>query len=145
MTDFFIDQVSRNDILKIVKEEQVVRYSKGIQEAYTQQFYSLKHDNYERINIEQEIQKFILRKFGFNDTSHSLEEYWKIPSTYWNDEEIKNSLFYMKLNIFCYPKVNPNDDLVDAELIDFQTNTSILLSTLHSKERPLIILAGSMT
>ena len=41
-----------------------------------------------------------VRKFGFNDNESSIEEYWKIPSTYWNDDEIKNAVFYMKLNIF---------------------------------------------
>ena len=145
MTDFEIDSVSREKILEMVKEEQSVRYSKGIQEAYTTQYYASKHENYERINIEREIQKYILKKFGFKDDMNSLEQYWKIPSTYWNDEEIKNSIFYMKLNIFQYPKVKIDDNMIDTFLIDYNTNANISLSSLETSGKPLIILAGSMT
>ena len=60
MTEFDINLVTRDKVLEMVKEEQIVRYSKGIQEAYTQQFHASKNDNYERVNIEREIQKKIL-------------------------------------------------------------------------------------
>lgn len=144
--EFNIEHVSREKILEMVKEEQTMRYSKGIQEAYTMQYLnSVKTGDYNRVNIEQEIQKFILTKFGFTDTQESLTEYWKIPSTYWNDPEVKNSIFYMKLNIFQYPKVNLHDDMIDINLIDYATNTPRLLSSLETNNRPLVILAGSMT
>ena len=145
MTEFEINSVTRDKILEMVKEEQVVRYSKGIQEAYTQQFHASKNDNYERVNIEREIQKYILRKFGFTDSIESLQEYWKIPSTYWNDEEVKNSIFYMKLNIFQYPNVKLEDELINVPLVDYKTNNIISLSSLQKPNRPLVILAGSMT
>jgi hypothetical protein len=146
MIDFKINEVERNLVLEMVKEEQSVRYSKGIQEAYTTQFNAQQNNpDYEPIRIEREIQKYILKKFGFNDNEISLEEYWKIPSTYWKDDEIKNSIFYMKLNIFQYPKVTLNDDIIDASLIDYETDQEINLSSLQNPGRPLIILAGSMT
>lgn len=145
MTEFEINSVTRDKILDMVKEEQIVRYSKGIQEAYTQQFYASKNDNYEHINIEREIQKYILRKNGFKDDMNSLQQYWKIPSTYWNDDEVKNSIFYMKLNIFQYPKVEVNDNLIDVELVDYNTENITYLSSLQTHRRPLVILAGSMT
>jgi hypothetical protein len=145
MIDFEINSVSREKILEMVKEEQTVRYSKGIQEAYTQQFHASKNKNYERVNIEREIQKYILRKFGFKDDDKSLEQYWKIPSIYWNDEEVKNSIFYMKLNIFQYPKVKIDDEIIDTPLINYKTNEPISLSSLETPGKPLIILAGSMT
>lgn len=99
---FTIHGVDRETIIRMVKEEQSVRYSKGVQEAYTIQYMNANHK--EVVNIEREVQQFILRKFGFKDDMESLEQYWKIPSTYWNDAEIKNNLFYMKLNIFNIPK-----------------------------------------
>lgn len=146
MNDFYIHNVERNKILEMLKEEQIVRYSKNIQEIYTQQYYLEKNNpNYIRVNIEQEIQKYILRKFGFKDDVDSLKEYWKIPSTYWKDEEIKNSIFYMKLNIFNYSKLEINDDMVDAELINYETNDFVSLKSLQKANRPLVILAGSMT
>lgn len=145
MTDFMIKLVSRDKILEMVKEEQTVRYSKGIQEVYTQQYHASKNQDYININIEQEVQKFILRKFGFKDDNQSLEEYWKIPSTYWKDDEIKNSLFYMKLNIFQYPKVKLDDNMINVNLINYETNNIVSLASLEKHVRPLIMLAGSMT
>ncbi len=145
MTTFLINTVNRDKILEMLKEEQKVRYSKGVQEAYTEEYHASKRNNYKRVNIEQEIQKFILRKFGFIDNKQSLEEYWKIPSTYWNDEEIKNSIFYMKLNIFQYPKVKIDDNIINTVLFDYKTENLINLTSLQNKNKPLVILAGSMT
>ena len=146
MTEFDINCVTREKVLEMVKDEQTVRYSKGIQEIYTEQYYaSSNNPNYKLVNIEREIQKHILRKYGFTDDETSLSGYWKIPSTYWNDEEVKNSLFYMKYNIFKYPSVKVGDQMIDIELLDYKTNKNVSLSSLQRADRPLVILAGSMT
>ena len=146
MVKFDIHEVDRNKILNMMREEQKIRYSKGIQELYTKQYYAKQtNPEYATVNIEREIQKFILRVFQFDDDDASLAEYWKIPSTYWNDEEIKNSIFYMKLNIFQYPKVSVNEDMIDTHLIEYKTGNEISLSSLQTSGRPLVILAGSMT
>lgn len=146
MVDFNIHEIQRNRILEMVTEEQSVRYSKGIQELYTTQFYAAQHNpNYQSVNMEREIQKYILKKFGFTDNDTSLAEYWKIPSTYWRDDEIKNSIFYMKLNIFQYPTLEINDDLIDTHLVDYTTEQEMDLRSLQTPGRPLILLAGSMT
>lgn len=144
--DFKIHEIPRSLVIDMLREEQVIRYSKGIQEAYTQQFYAQQNNpNYEVVQIEREIQKYILRKFGFKDDDNSLREYWKIPSTYWNDEEVKNSVFYMKLNIFQYPKVSVGDDLIDVNLVEYLTNKTVSLISLQTQNRPLVLLSGSMT
>lgn len=146
MVDFKIDKVERKQIIDMLREEQKVRYSKGIQEAYTKQYYSQQNNpHYETVPIEKEIQKYILRHFGFKDDDASLQEYWKIPSTYWLDEEVKNSVFYMKLNIFQYSKVSVGDSMIDVNIIDYQSKQDFTLSSLQTKGRPLVILAGSMT
>jgi hypothetical protein len=146
LEDFKIENINRNTILEMVKEEQKVRYSKTIQQAYTDQYYAQKNNpEYKVVRIEIDIQKFILRQFGFKYDTNSLNEYWKIPSMYWTDEEIKNSIFYMKLNMFQYPKISIDDDLIDTQLIGYSSNNKILLSSLQNQDRPLIILAGSMT
>jgi hypothetical protein len=144
--DFKIHEIPRSLVIDMLREEQVIRYSKGIQEAYTQQFYAQQNNpNYEVVQIEREVQKYILRTFGFKDDDNSLREYWKIPSTYWNDEEVKNSVFYMKLNIFQYPKVSVGDDLIDVNLVEYLTNKTVSLISLQTQNRPLVLLAGSMT
>ena len=145
MIDFKINEVERNKIIQMLTEEQKVRYSKEIQTIYTEQFYASKDPNYKPIRIESEIQKYILNKFGYNSDENSLKEYWKIPSTYWNDEEVKNSIFYMKLNIFKYPKVYVEDEMIDAKLINYKTGENVLLSQLQNPNKHLVILAGSMT
>ncbi len=144
--NFNIQNVDRDTILQMVKEEQKVRYSKEIQTIYTNQYYSTQNNpNYIPINIEQEVQKYILRMYGYNDGEESLKEYWKIPSTYWEVEEIKNNLFYMKLNIFKYPEINLEDNLIDVTLLNYKTNELTNLASLQTPNRPLVILAGSMT
>lgn len=151
MNEFFISHpnsimnATREKVIEMLKEEQKVRYSKGIQEAYTMQYIASQKNDYEKVNIEAEIQKHILRTFGYKDDERALKEYWKIPSTYWEDEEVKNSIFYMKLNIFQYPKVNVGDDMIDASLISYPENNVVSLASLQKNGRPLIILAGSMT
>ena len=137
---------TRAQRIEMLKEEQKVRYSNNIQNIYTEQYYAQENNpNYERINIEREIQKYILRKYGFKDDEKSLKEYWKIPSTYWNDEDVKNSIFYMKLNIFQNSILNIGDKMIDARLIDYTTDDFVSLSSLQKENRPLVILAGSMT
>jgi hypothetical protein len=144
--DFLISDVSRNVILTMLQEEQKVRYSKEIQDLYTRQYYNKQNNvNYEEVNIEREIQKYILGKFGYNITNKSLTEFWKIPSTYWNDEEIKNSIFYMKLNIFNYPKIKIGYELIDSQLINYESNELTNLKDLHTYDKPLVLLVGSMT
>jgi hypothetical protein len=146
MNTFILENVDRLKIIDILKEEEKVRYSKQIQEIYTTQYYnSLKTPTYKNINIEREIQKHILKYYGYDDSDESLKEYWKIPLYYWNDEEVKNSIFYMKLNIFQYPKIKIGDDLSDVDLMEYKNDKNIKLSDLSSNEKPLIILSGSMT
>jgi hypothetical protein len=151
MNDFFISHpnsimnATREKVIEMLKEEQKVRYSKGIQEAYTMQYIAAQENGYGRVNIEAEIQKHILRTFGYKDDERGLKEYWKIPSTYWEDEEVKNSIFYMKLNIFQYPKVKVGDNMIDASLISYPENNVVSLSSLQKNDIPLVILSGSMT
>lgn len=151
MADFFIrnpdnnKNVSREKVIEMLKEEQKVRYSKSIQKLYTKEFLDSHKEGYKRVSIEAEIQKHILRTFGYKDDEQSLKEYWKIASTYWNDEEVKNSIFYMKLNIFQFPKIQVGDNMIDADLISYPENNCITLSSLETTNRPLVILAGSMT
>ncbi len=144
--DFKISNVSREKIIEMLKEEQKVRYSKQVQDIYTNQYYASKNNpDYELVNIEREVQKFILNKFGFSNKEPDLKEYWKIPSTYWNDEEVKNSIFYMKLNIFQYSKIQIDDLMPDVSLVNYASGNEIKLSSLAKQGKPLVLLAGSMT
>lgn len=144
--DFIVKSVDREKVISMLKDEQTIRYSKNIQELYTQQFYNRDaNPEIERVNIEREIQKFILRKNGFNDDYFSLTEYWKIPTFYKEDDEVRNSSFYINLNIFKEPSLNVGDDMTDISCIHYDNMNPTTLSYLMKPNRPLIILAGSMT
>jgi hypothetical protein len=146
MVDFIIENIEKNKIIEMLKEEERVRYSPQIQEVYTEQYHKLeKNKNESRLNIELEIQKFILKQFGYSTSDVSINNYHKIPSKYFHDDDIKNSIFYIKLNIFKYPSVHVGDDLINVELIDYSTKNYTFLNELTNSEMPLIILAGSMT
>jgi hypothetical protein len=139
---FILEEIPRETILKMVKLEQEWRYSKEIQDIYYQAYQ-------ENINIgtliEDQIQQGILRNFGFNNNK-SLEEYRKIPKTYWNDQEIKSSLFYMNLNIFQYPNIQIGDELINTPLLNLdKTETSLEKLSNKANGKPLVILAGSIT
>ncbi len=127
----------REKVIEMLKYEETIRYSKEIQEIYTQQYKMGLN-----LPIEKEIQKHVLTHFGFDEAC--LEEYWKIPKLYWLDEEVKNSIFYMKLNIFTYGDLKVNDDMIDVELMEYATGNNVRLSD-FSNDKPLVILAGSMT
>lgn len=144
--DFILENINREKIIAMLKQEQTVRYSKNIQEIYTKQFYNRNSNpEIERVNIEREVQKFILRQNGYNDNDESLTEYWKIPGTYWYDDEVRNSSFYIKLNIFEEPSFQLGDNMKDISCIDFQTMVPTTLTYVMKPNRPLVILAGSMT
>ncbi len=133
-----LDIHDRDKVLEMLRFEQQVRYSPEIQKVYSAQYAS----GTRSISIEKEIQKYVLRTFGYDD--NQVEEYWKIPKLYWEDEEVKNSIFYMKLNIFSYGNISVGDKLIDVPLYDYQANSILQLDTL-CRDKPLVLLAGSMT
>ena len=128
----------RSRVIEMLKFEQKLRYSPEIQKIYSHLY--TQRNNF---RIETEIQKYVLTHFGYQETD--LEEYWKIPKLYWEDEEVKNSIFYMKLNIFSYGNLKVGDKMVDVPLYDYVSTKEINLSNLETPGRPLVILAGSMT
>ncbi len=145
---FNIDAVERDQILEIMRTEQEVRYSDVMQNVYTKQQVRENGapENIAPINVDVEIQKYVLRKFGYSDDTTSLQEYWKIPSTYWTDEEIKQSIFYMKHNIFSYPPCSVGGAVVDASLLAYpDLSPKSVVELCHTGERPIVIFAGSMT
>ncbi len=146
---FDITAVNRNEILEIMRTEQEVRYSDVMQNVYTKQQVRENGapEDIAPINVDVEIQKYVLRKFGYSDDAASLQEYWKIPSTYWTDDEIKQSIFYMKHNIFSYPPCSVGGAVVDASLLTYPdlSPKSVAELSLRGGKRPVVIFAGSMT
>lgn len=146
ISDFDINIADKLTIINMLKEEEKIRYSKQIQEVYTEQFYLMESDpNIQRINIELEIQKYILNKFGYSTSQNSIDNYHKIPSTYFYDDDVKNSSFYIKLNIFQHPNVKVGDNIINSRLINYSSKQYINLIELETHNKPLVILAGSIT
>jgi hypothetical protein len=97
------------------------------------------------VNIDIEIQKHVLNKFGFNSTEEDLKEYWKIPKIYWFDQEVKNSIFYMRYNIFEYSQIKIGESMPNCRLINQSYPHNIVELSKLQTQKPLVILAGSIT
>jgi hypothetical protein len=140
MITFNVLNVEREKIIEMLSYEEKVKYSDEIQEIYSSQYI-----NKTPLNIDIEIQCHVLQNFGFTSTQKDLEEYWKIPKKYWNDNEVKNSIFYMRYNIFEYSQIKKGESIPKCRLINpFFPDKIIELSTLQTY-KPLILLAGSIT
>lgn len=145
MVDFVCDKVDRLLIIKMLKREEEIRYSKEIQDVYYADYLdSISNPNYIRKEIERDVQKMVLNEFGFKSDMSSLRQYWRIRSLYENDKEVMDSIFYLKLNIFEYEPVKEGDDMVDVSILR-EDGSSVYLSELQSSGKMCLILAGSMT
>jgi hypothetical protein len=95
--DFILDKISRDEVLKMLKYEQKLRYLSNIQElyikGYNENIPELKNGKY----IDDIIQMTILKYFGYNRTDKNLNEYRKIFIKYKNDRDIINSIYFFSL------------------------------------------------
>ena len=138
--DFQVDQVDRNVILNMLSNEQELRYSDYIQDFYDQHLNSTGDPEF----IEKYVQKTVLQQFGFNVSDLSMRSYQAIGAYYGNDEEIKKTVHYLRINIIKDCPIKENQQYIDANLMTLDGDLT-RLSDYHRDNKPLIILAGSIT
>lgn len=149
MISFVAKDIPREMVLSLLQYEEQVKYSPEIQEIYTTSFYANQQNHIplkKQVNIDVEIQKHVLNYYGFSCEEEDLQEYWKLPKMYWNDSEIKNSVFYMRYNIFEFSEHKPGESIPSHLRIYSShdlTQSMSLMDLFHNK--PFILLAGSMT
>ena len=138
--EFNVLEVPRETIIEMLTLEQKLRYSKEIQDRYTL-LYNLGVKN--STIIERAIQSHVMEEFGFAST---LPNYWKIAGHYAKDQEVLDSSFYMKWNIFTWDKPTPGSNVRDCQLIDYATRTPLRLnSVVDTPGKATVLFVGSMT
>jgi hypothetical protein len=139
--EFVLSTISRETVLKMLRMEEKLKYSFEVQKQYSE----LYENQLQNTDLDIYLQTRVLAEHGFATTQSSLEEYWKIPSTYWHDSEVKNAVFYMRLNIFQFSTCSIGDTYRNSTIYHLNDSTKIKLSDLQLHNRPLILLCGSIT
>jgi hypothetical protein len=135
--DFRVKETARKKIIEMLKHENKLRISDKYQEMYDNK----QNDDDQEI-VEKTLQKQVLRDFEYNDDT--LEEYNSILSHYRDDEEVKNSVLYMKYNIVEECPIKIGETVPDSKIIKLDGTPCQLYDFLQD-DRPTVILAGSIT
>jgi hypothetical protein len=138
--DFQINNVDRMMILNMLVYEQKLRYSDQIQNLYDQNLNN--HEDPEF--VEKSVQRDALENCGFNTSERSIKNYQSIAYYYEDDEEIKQAIHYMRINIIKDCPIKVNQPYINSNLVTLDENP-VQLSDYYNLSRPLIILAGSIT
>ena len=142
--EFLVSLVPVSKIKEMLTYEEKIKYSDEMQEIYSKQYYENKNVVNKLLNLDVEIQRHVLETFGFSSNQTDLEEYWQIPSLYKNNEDIVNSVFYIRYNIFEFEKIKLGEKIPNCRLINTEKQ-EITLNMLHNNDKPLVVLAGSLT
>jgi hypothetical protein len=137
--EFDVNQVDRGLVLKMLKREQELRYSEEMQLMYD----SLSHSIDQEI-VEKTIQKQVREEFGFTDSNESIRNYQSIGYLYRDDEEVRQSVNYLRLNIIRDCPIKEGELAPDVSLVNLEGQDCRLQDYL-SQSKPLVILAGSLT
>ena len=138
--NFQLSETDKATVFGMLKSEQTLRYSDQIQNLYDQGLNTVNDPEF----IEKMVQKSVLEQYGYNISEQSLRNYQAIGSYYINDDEIKNAIHYLRINIIKDCPIPLNSDYVDVNLVKLD-GTPIKLSSLYNTDKPLVILAGSIT
>ncbi len=139
--EFDISKVDREVILRMLRREQELRYSDQMQAMYDNLSQSLNSD---QETVEKAIQKQVREEFGFSNSSASIRNYQSIGYHYRDDEEVRQSVSYLRLNIIRDCPIREGELAPDVTIFDLE-GQSHQLSKYLSQSKPLVILAGSLT
>jgi len=142
--EFIVSEIPIYKIIEMLSYEEKIKYSDDMQEIYSKQYYESKDVVNKLLNLDVEIQRHVLETFGYLSNENNLKEYWKIPGLYKDNEDIKNSVFYIRYNIFEFNKMKIGKKIPPCRLINTE-NKEIQLNSLHNNNKPLVLLAGSIT
>ncbi len=131
-----LNNLTKDKLLEMVKYEAQLRYSDEYQQKYQEKIQNNSTDI-----VENYIQEDVLVKFGYDITDDNLYTLRSAFSEYKDDEDIKNSAFWIGLNIVHdgvdvgTPMKNIILHNIDGEQVELDAIV----------DKPTIILAGSMT
>ena len=128
-----INDITEEIAINMLKYECRMRNSDEVQIMYDEN----------KINVEDYVQKETLKKFSYLPNQFNLNEYRKIGTKFYDNQNVMESAFFLKYNII---EDVPNvlyDTLEDAKLVKLNKENTNLFNFISDK--PLVILAGSIT
>lgn len=132
------DTVPQPQALSMLLEEVKLRKTDKIQSLYDT--YNQTEGGY----VEELVQNTILTKFGYTPSPENLEEYRHMIWRFRQVPEVRDQIFFMKYNIMRDGHLKIGDPAPDVPLLQLD-KTPCTLHGLMSLDKPLIILAGSLT
>ena len=137
---FDVEEESRDVVLAMLREEDRRRKSDAMQKLY---------DDTKEIRddqVEQYIQRSVLKAFGFAPSQANLQNYWKIRAKYEGDAEMMASVIYLRYAHLLHECVIPlGAPCPDATLMTVDGERQVRLSDYMRDHEHLVVLAGSMT
>lgn len=140
--------VPREQLLRMLRREQQLRMSDDTQRLYD--FYHERHLPAPE-SIEKDIQRQVLREEGFRDSDSGLRAWWKINQAFPDDEEVRDTVVYMKHNVMEELRLCEGDPAPSAPLVwlepeaghDDNGGVEFDYLSLAKPGRPLVVAAGS--
>jgi hypothetical protein len=142
LNDLIAFSFSKQDVIKLLSYEQEVRRNNIIQEFYDVNYLS---GNKNDETVENYVQKIVLYHFNYKPTDDNLYQYNLFPSLWKHDNDVKNSVFYIKHNYIKEIQLNINDLAPNVNLLEYNTAKPGTLHDHFSNIKPTIIFSGSMT
>ena len=140
MANFDVFKIDIPTVIKLLDQEQILRYSDQVQDMYNQKLND--HDDPEY--IEKWVQRKVLNDNGYSVTNHSLKNYQSIAYHFGHIPEVKNAIQYMRINIIKDCPIKIGDKYTDCKLMTINKKDTYL-SKYYKNSKPLVILAGSIT
>lgn len=96
--------------------------------------------------MERFIQRNVLKAHGFAPSVDNLNRYWEIRAKYEEDEEIMDSVIYLRYAHLLHDCTIPvGSEAPDAALVTLDGGHPTTLGRYFREHRSVVILAGSMT
>jgi len=135
-------EFDKETLMEMLKREDDIRKSDEIQERYT---LLLSVKGFDIFSIDLDIQKQVLRDFGFNpDIDDSLQCYQYSCGLYLDDIHVKECVVWMKYDNMKVCKLRPGDLYIDCSLVRLD-NVELKLSDFMTPSVPLVVIGGSYT
>ncbi len=137
---FDVHTAPREQVLAMLREEDRRRKSDTTQQLYDDTKHLLGDQ------VEQMLQRSVLKAFGFAPSQENLQRYWQIRTLYEDDSEIMNSVVYLRYSSLLHSCAIPlGGPCPDASLVTVDGERPVLLSSNMKSHEKLVVLAGSMT
>ncbi len=138
--------VTRDSVLALYRREQELRTSDEVQDLYDMYGRSGIRDSGSTrpIVVEDVVQWKVLMEFGYEATDANLDQYRSLRALWQHDAEVRDAILYIRYDISKSATMAEGEPAVDVPLHTLTGGNTTLLS-LRQGDKPLVILAGSLT